>query len=245
MTVARTTVSDVEPEALMAVLDAGDFDQLVGTIEHQRVEFKEQPYNLETRRGLYELAKDVSGLANADGGVLVIGVRTRKNVVTRADVVDRIGAFARDGLDEGRYLDVLRARVYPTIENIEIEWKPSAADPGVGVYAIVIPPQPEERKFFLIRQPVEEGEEEEDRTPGYMVGLALRRGADVEPERLEDIYLRLRDGRNIFPRLDEIDARLGAIEEGQGRVEPEPDAQAAPEPLLERVEEEVQEDIAD
>jgi hypothetical protein len=226
----------------MALLDAGDFAPLLGTIEHQRVEFKDQPYNLEARRGLYELAKDVSGFANADGGVLVIGVRTRTNAVTRADVVERVGAFSRDRLDEGRYADVIRARVYPAIENIEILWKPSAANPGIGLYAIVIPPQPEERKFFLIRQPVEEGEQDEDATPEYMVGLALRRDANVDHERIEDIYLRLRDGRNIFPRLDEIDARLGAIEQGAGAA---PERGGEAERLLDRVEEEVQEDIAD
>ncbi len=57
------TVSGVDPDELMAVLDGGDFDPLLGTIEHQRIEFKEQPYNLDGRRGVYELAKDVSGFA--------------------------------------------------------------------------------------------------------------------------------------------------------------------------------------
>ena len=63
------------------------------------------------------------------------------------------------------------------------------------------------------------------------------------PNEIEDIYLRLRDGRNIFPRLDEIDARLGAFEEGSWAAPDRPEGGA--DRLLERVEEEVQEDVAD
>jgi hypothetical protein len=50
----------------LAILANGDFDQLIGAPESLEVEFKSEPY-VEQESQKFELAKDVSALANAAG----------------------------------------------------------------------------------------------------------------------------------------------------------------------------------
>jgi predicted HTH transcriptional regulator len=51
----------------LAILANGDFDQLIGAPESLEVEFKSEPYRVEQESQKFELAKDVSALANAAG----------------------------------------------------------------------------------------------------------------------------------------------------------------------------------
>jgi hypothetical protein len=46
----------LDPEKLLEILEAGDFDQLVGLVEDDRFEAKSQPYELTKERGKAELA---------------------------------------------------------------------------------------------------------------------------------------------------------------------------------------------
>lgn len=55
-----------------AILQSGDFTRLLGGLEDDHLECKSAPYNLDQEREKMELAKDVSALANADGGIILI-----------------------------------------------------------------------------------------------------------------------------------------------------------------------------
>lgn len=69
---------------VLAVLASGNFDPLVGLAETIDVEFKGQPYQVTDHDSQkFELAKDVSALANASGGVIIIGVQTRRDKIRR------------------------------------------------------------------------------------------------------------------------------------------------------------------
>ena len=64
-----------DPE-LRRILVTGVFAELIGEFEGERLESKGQPYRLETDDQRMELAKDVSGLANRNGGAILLGCVT-------------------------------------------------------------------------------------------------------------------------------------------------------------------------
>jgi hypothetical protein len=55
----------------LAILAGGDFERFIGVAESLEVEFKGEPYRAEQDSQKFELAKDVTALANAAGGVIV------------------------------------------------------------------------------------------------------------------------------------------------------------------------------
>src|SRR5438067_1534205 len=60
----------------LAILESGEFDQLIGRPETPEVEFKGEPYQLDRETQRFELAKDVSAMANAAGGVIIFRAQT-------------------------------------------------------------------------------------------------------------------------------------------------------------------------
>ena len=64
----------METEQLRALLEARRFARLIGEAEAVSLEVKQEPYDLDAAAGRYELAKDVSALANSGGGHLLVGL---------------------------------------------------------------------------------------------------------------------------------------------------------------------------
>jgi predicted HTH transcriptional regulator len=60
-------------------LTAKQFDALIGTPEGAWLDAKESPYVLETPKQKLKLAKDVASLANAVGGIIVLGLSPWKH----------------------------------------------------------------------------------------------------------------------------------------------------------------------
>ncbi len=54
-----------------------DPEELIGAAESEWLEFKKEPYYLERDEQRFELAKDVSAMANAGQGIIVIGVEAK------------------------------------------------------------------------------------------------------------------------------------------------------------------------
>ncbi len=69
-------MKQLSAEEVLALVQAGEDDALVGCYETETVEFKGE-YRLTEQSERWELAKDVAALPNADGGIIVVGVRTR------------------------------------------------------------------------------------------------------------------------------------------------------------------------
>ena len=192
---------------------------MIGRYEHSELEFKGAPYDLDSRSSVLELAKDVSGMANAMGGLLVIGFRTSRDERRRLDVVTAARPIERARFDVDRHERLIRSKIYPVVEGLELRWYASNAGGDRGALVIDIPRQPDEHKYFLVIEPLDD----EGETSGAFVGLFIRRSDDVVPERPEDLYRLLRDGRNVFSRLDSIDARLERLE-SDGEAAPAVDA---------------------
>ncbi len=212
---------------LLTLLDGGDLDQLVGVREDLEVEFKRQPYQLDQESEKFELAKDVSALANAAGGAIVIGVQTERSQESPTDEAARLRLLDRGLIDPERYVDVVIERVYPRIQGLRVEFRPIAADVERGVVVIDVPPQAEADKLFVVQRPVAEG----TTAPGWMVGIAVRSVGRVDERRVGEIHGLINRGYALSGRLADLVGEVGALRE-EVRAAPV----AAPETPTDRLE---------
>lgn len=195
------------------------------------MECKAAPYRTGDERERIELAKDISGLANANGGLILVGVRTERAQDSREDVIRAVTAFERRLLDAAQYQAILASTVYPTMNNVEFRWFESPEEPGRGVYAIVIPPQ-QAKPYLVMRTLTDEGRRVE-----VLVGYFERRRAGVDHMSTQRLQALLRDGLRfdevLLERLEDIQ-RL--VRNAQPHAQPEPPPRIA---VTERLEETV------
>lgn len=187
----------MRPDEILDLFSAGRFDALVGTAEHDEVECKATPYRIDDDRQKIELAKDVSGLANANGGLIVFGASTERQDDTREDIVRRVAPFARNLLDREQYHQVLASWVYPPLQNVEFRWFDSAAGDGRGLVVAIVPPQ-HGKPYIVVRSFTAD-----DRRVDVLVGYFERRRAGVEHMTVQRIQTLLRDGLRFDDILSE------------------------------------------
>ena len=198
------------PNQIRNILETGEFDQLVGAVEHEQMDAKSEPYRLGDLRGKLELAKDVAGFANATGGVIVIGARTEKSPVHFGDEIREIRPFDRRLIDIEQHHAVIGGWVYPRPDGVEVQWFAGVADPTRGIVGIVIPEQSASLKPFLVAHTVDESGRQIDIVFGY----TERRRAGIEPLRIHDLQALLKAGR----QQSGVNDRLDVLAEEQRRI---------------------------
>lgn len=195
---------------VLAILEGGDFDRFIGAPETGEVEFKGEPYQLDHDGQRFELAKDASAFANAAGGVLVIGARTRRHDRAAGDIVSELRLLPRDLVDVQQYEDTIADRVHPTLRELTVRFYPSAGNAERGLVALDVPPQQEIDRYFLIHRPFVEGDEQ---TPGWLVGIAVRGVGRVELRAIGEIHTLINRGLNVGRPLAELAEGLAEIRE--------------------------------
>lgn len=174
--------------------------------------------------GRYELAKDVSAFANAEGGHIVIGLthkeKEKEDTIVRlthrlpeheiTEEISGLELISEAEFDIHKYKGLIKHYIFPQIDNIEITWQKSAEEKGKGIGHIFIPPQEETKKYFLItRGIVIEGEKLKDN----VVGLAIRDGSSNEPISGSEIYKIMLNGKSeTAQRLGRIENMLAVID---------------------------------
>jgi predicted HTH transcriptional regulator len=220
------------------VLRTGGFDQFIGVEENVEIEFKGAPYPVDTEAGKFELAKDASALANAQGGLIVIGVRTERDAERFSDVAVEVRPMRRELIDEGRYVDVLSDRIYPHIANLRVRFHASPNAEDRGLYVIVVPPQDDVSKYFVVQRPVVG----EDRIPGWLVGVAIRSFGRVDEQRIGELHAMINRGLTVSRQLDDLAASVAAVHDRlDASPTTGPDRESPAERLHEVVEERLRE----
>lgn len=130
-------------------LGAGKCRQLIGAHECIWLDVKEGPYRIDDDASVAELLKDVAAFANSEGGLLVVGYRTRLDA--SVEVVDAIRAVPKALVDVDRYRKFIRKNIAPHIRGQEITWHDVGIDKGILV--IDIPIQAEADKLFVVPGP--------------------------------------------------------------------------------------------
>jgi hypothetical protein len=140
----------LNPNDLLFALERGNFDSILGTIEGEQIEFKEAPYQLEVPSQRWEMAKDVAALANARGGVIVLGFRTSKQENRLADTASSQRPIQKSLISWSSYRDIISRWVHPGIVGLQANWFPSDPNADRGVFVLNIPAQLEESKHFIV-----------------------------------------------------------------------------------------------
>lgn len=121
---------EMTPAAVADLIRAQRPELLVGQRETVWFEAKGGAYDFKDDRQAIELAKDVSALANrADGGVLVVGLTTRKQ--GGIDTVKAARPLPLKDVRPGRYQQALDKWLFPSPQDLVIESVEIA--PGVAV----------------------------------------------------------------------------------------------------------------
>ena len=192
-------------EQIKAILDSGNFDAFITAVEDEQIECKAAPYQLHEAHQKQELAKDVSGFANANGGVILIGVRTERNSTHFGDEIKEIRAFSRMLVDPNQYQDIIRSWIYPAPQQVDTRWFPSAVDREKGIVAIIIPDQIMTWRPFLIKRIVDD----KGKCVEVVFGYVERQRANVNAFRVEEIHTLIKDGL----RFDQVHQQYEDIQE--------------------------------
>src|SRR6266478_6372129 len=134
---------------VVAILQSGDFTRLFVGLEDDHLECKSAPYNLDQECEKMELAKDVSALANTDGGIILLGVQTEQEPVHQGDIIRRVGCFSQDRIDFGQYRNVISDWVLPSIPGLRFEWHASATNQNEGIVSILVPAEASRERPYV------------------------------------------------------------------------------------------------
>jgi Putative DNA-binding domain len=132
-------------ETALGLLHGQRVDVLIGQEEAEWIDFKREGY-AKTERGKLELAKDVASFANADGGLLVLGVATTK--AGHVETASAVTPCPPGSVSVQSYRAIVTRRIHPPPERFEMFSIPQ--QPDGDVWVISVPPQPDEVKPFLV-----------------------------------------------------------------------------------------------
>jgi len=192
---------------LEKILSEGDFDSLIGKIENDFFDCKNQIYNLKDDYSKLELAKDVSSFANLNGGYILIGPKTKNSETHFGDEITEISLLNQNLIDPNQYKNVIKNWIYPDeFQGINIYWKACKNDSNKGIIVIEIQTQKESLKPFLISKIVGERKKISETIFGY----AERKGDRSDPKKIKDVYKIMRDGllydKNIENRFNNLES---------------------------------------
>jgi predicted HTH transcriptional regulator len=192
-----------------AKVEFGNPDSLIGAAESLWLEAKSVLYDLNKPEDRYELAKDVSAFANAEGGFLLIGFEEDQTDVTRpVPIIASLAPFPLTAFPVQKYLGMLDHYIHPELEGLRVYWKPDGEASKTGVGIIEVPPQAVERKYFLISNVVEENRPIKE----IVVGLVQRRDTDNIPMDRNQLYQLMQQGKHELPTLlRQIDGKIDAV----------------------------------
>jgi predicted HTH transcriptional regulator len=181
-------VDELSIEEIKKILNDGDFEQFLEKKEGDHLEAKQQrPYDIDSQDAtlaIASLASDVAALANGKGGYIVCGLITQKDQALQNDIVKSTDLMGRsDFYDQDRIQGIIKDSIYPKLE-IKISWHASSLDSKVGVGAIYVPPQDEEKKYFMVRV----GEIEGKVIKKNYVGIPVRKGSEPVWISVDEIY---------------------------------------------------------
>lgn len=194
-------------EKLREIVSSANFSALIGEVENEWFDCKNQPYQLQNDGGKRELAKDVSAFANNSGGFIFMGVKTKESAEHFGDEIESVNPFAPQLVDPSQYKNVINAWVYPQIEGLEVKWIEIPSEPGKGICVISIPQQNDAVKPFLITKTLDGKKQVET-----FFGFAQRKGDGNQPLSVIDLQKSLRSGLHyesqVKERLDGMEALL-------------------------------------
>ncbi len=195
-------------EKLENIAATSEFDLLLGEVENNYFDCKSQPYQLnQSDTAKRELAKDVSSFANAGGGFIFIGIKTKPSATQFGDEVEEIRPFEPILVDPDQYHKIVQSWIYPQLEGLNIKWLCVNGNKDKGILVIKIPPQKDSLKPFLITKTLDANKQVE-----IVFGYAQRKRDTSPCLSFVDLQRAICSGFNyenrLIDRLDNLEAML-------------------------------------
>ena len=196
-------------ESIKTILDTRQFSALIGLDEDTWLEAKRKnPYDFATPTGRYELAKDITAFANADGGILLIGLTTAPVPDAKTERITAHDLFPQAEFDVAQYFGIIKEHVYPEIRNLQIYWLPVNAEATHGLGIIEVPPQSSHQKYFLIAKVIDSG----SKFKQIVFGIAKRNDSSNDPFTVAELYKYTQSGKHPVPQtLARVETKLDAF----------------------------------
>jgi predicted HTH transcriptional regulator len=188
------------------ILDSRTLGLFVGQKENAIFEAKGNiEYDISTPKGRFEIAKDVSSFANSEGGYIIFGLRHSPAANEKTDVITGLELKPENECLVGSYVGIANDNIYPEIDGIKSGWVEDAEQTSSGVGYIFIPPQIEQKKYFLIKRLVEE----EQLQKGIIFGITRRVKSDSIPFSVQEMYNTMQNGKSeTSQRLYRIESKI-------------------------------------
>ena len=191
----------------MGKLAAGDFGALIGTAESVWIDAKDRPYVLQSTKQKLELAKDVSAMANAVGGIVVLGFDTTRDATTSGERISAVKQFPVAMVNADQYRKIVHEYVHPPLDILVRVFE--AAD-GKGVGAIVVErPTNKTNKPYIVSNMIDD--------KGHVIGAHFgffERKQDVIPTlsaaRIQQQLAAGQQWKSIEQRLQTIETNIAA-----------------------------------
>lgn len=124
----------VDQRVALNLVLGGHAASLIGQPESQWLDAKEQPWHLGTPTGNAELAKDLSAMANAQGGLILIPART--TATSGREILESVGDLPAEVVDIKQIRDVLKQWVFPPLPDLVTELVATSEGRGRLVVAV-------------------------------------------------------------------------------------------------------------
>jgi len=125
--------------------------ELIGLPEADWLDFKASPYHLDNERQCWELAKDVSAMANTQAqAVILLGVETEPQLLTNEEVAKELRPIVEGQVDPRRMMDAIHEWVYPRLD-VNLRHHPVANWEG-HLWTILVDPQRERDLPFIVKR---------------------------------------------------------------------------------------------
>lgn len=165
------------------LLESGDFDGFIGSIENDLFEAKPSSVFIEVEGNLinFKLSKYVASFANGEGGYVLCGLKTDRLAGTPQDVVVELDLQAAEKfLKPIEIIARSNKCVYPNV-SLQICWYPYKNDSNLGLFTIYVPKQDEGKKYFYIK--TQESKKE-------LFGVPTRRDGHTYWSTVSELYAR-------------------------------------------------------
>lgn len=181
-------------DELIALLESGQDAAIVGLHESTWFDAKSSAYQLDNPKHVWELAKDVSAMANVGGGVILIGAATEQAEGSLVEFVSDVRPIPVGHLMAAdRVHAILASNLWPPLGN-RVAVRQFERAGCAALQAIVIEPAADDTKPVLVRTKATievDGKTHEVES----WGSARRVGSGTEWEPVPQLWADIRDGR--------------------------------------------------
>jgi hypothetical protein len=129
---ARSETAD--REVAVGLVLGGHASALLGQPESEWLDAKKQLWALGTPQGNAEAAKDLSAIANAAGGAILIPAKTQ--IVNGREVISEVGLLPAERVNLTQIRDVLRQWVFPPLPDLVTEFIETSSGRGRLLVAV-------------------------------------------------------------------------------------------------------------